>query len=216
VTREPKSSLSEEALAYLAAHTRQDEVLARVERETAGMPRSGMQVSPDQGALLELLARLTQATNALEVGTFTGYSAICIARGLANGGRLTCLELDEEYATIAQRNLEAAGVADRVDLILGPAAATLENMPAEPVYDYVFLDADKTGYDGYYELILPRLTTNGLLLIDNVLMGGGVLEDEMGDSSRAIDALNEKLVTDERVDVAFAFVADGLAFVRKR
>jgi caffeoyl-CoA O-methyltransferase len=216
VTREPKSSLSEEALAYLAAHTRQDEVLARVERETAGMPRSAMQVSPDQGALLELLARLTRATNALEVGTFTGYSAICIARGLADGGRLTCLEVDEEYAEIARRNLDAAGVADRVSLILGPAAQTLEKTPAEPVYDYVFLDADKTGYDDYYELILPRLTTNGLLLIDNVLMGGGVLEDEMGESSQAIDALNAKLVDDERVDVAFAFVADGLAFVRKR
>src|SRR3712207_816519 len=121
MVRGAKTVFSEEALDYLARHSRQDEVLARVERETAAMPRAMMQVSPDQGALIELLVRLTGATHALEVGTFTGYSAICIARGLADGGRLTCLELDVEFATIAQRNLEAASVADRVEIRVGPA-----------------------------------------------------------------------------------------------
>ena len=176
MTRGVKTSLSPEALDYLAGHTRQDDVLAAIERETAEMPRATMQISPDQGALMELLARLTNTTNALEVGTFTGYSAICIARGLAPGGKLTCLELDEEYATIAQRNLERAGVADRVEIRVGPAQQSLGAMPAEPTFDYVFIDADKPGYDAYYELVLPRMTTNGLMLIDNVLMGGGVLD----------------------------------------
>ncbi len=217
MTRGVKTSLSPEALDYLAGHTRQDDVLAAIERETAEMPRATMQISPDQGALMELLARLTNTTNALEVGTFTGYSAICIARGLAPGGRLTCLELDEEYAQIAQRNLERAGVADRVEIRVGPAQQSLEAMPAEPTFDYVFIDADKPGYDAYYELVLPRMTTNGLMLIDNVLMGGGVLDSgEGGPSSTAIDKLNAKVAKDERVDVAFALVADGLAFVRKR
>ena len=216
MVRGAKTNLSEEAVTYLAAHTRQDAVLARIERETAALPGSGMQVSPDQGALLELLARLTQATNALEIGTFTGYSAVCIARGLAPGGKLTCLELNEEYARTAQRNLEDAQVSERVEIVVGPARDALEAMPAEPTFDYVFMDADKTGYADYYELVLPRLATNGLLLIDNVLMGGDVLERDKGASGQAVHELNARIVADERVDVAFALVADGLAFVRKR
>src|SRR3954453_18267170 len=119
--RGAKTKFSAEALEYLAEHARQDEVLARVERETAEMPRSGMQITPDQGALLTILAQLTQATDALELGTFTGYSAICIARGLAPGGRLTCLELEQRFADIADRNLEDAGVRERVDMQVGPA-----------------------------------------------------------------------------------------------
>jgi caffeoyl-CoA O-methyltransferase len=174
-----------------------------------------MQVSPDQGALLELLARLVQARNALEVGTFTGYSAICIARGLAEGGRLTCLELDPDFAAIAQRNLEDAGVAERVEIRVGPAGESLEAMPPEPTFDFVFLDADKPGYPAYYEQILARLTQGGLLLIDNILMRGDVLAPD-GDSSRAVAQLNDAIAADERVDAAFVLVADGLAFVRKR
>ena len=214
--RGAKTKLSEEALEYLAGLSRQDEVLARVERETAGMPRAMMQISPEQGALIELLVRLAGARDALEVGTFTGYSAICVARGLAEGGRLTCLELDEAYADIAQRNLEAAGVADRVAIEVGPAGASLAAMPEEPAFDFVFLDADKTGYPAYYELILPRMRPGALLLIDNILMGGDVLQPEAGSSAEVIAALNDKIAADERVDAAFAMVADGLAFVRKR
>ena len=144
------------------------------------MPRSMMQVSPDQGALMQVLVAAVGAKNALEVGTFTGYSAICIARGLAEGGTLTCLELDDEYADIAQRNIEAAGVEDRVDIVRGPAGASLDAMPEEPMFDFVFLDADKTGYPDYYEQILPRMKPNALLLIDNILMGGDVVDPGAG------------------------------------
>src|SRR3712207_1323589 len=143
MVRGAKTVFSDEALEYLANHSRQDEVLARVERETAERPNAQMQVSPDQGALMELLVKVIGATTALEVGTFTGYSAICIARGLGPAGRLTCLELEDEFADIAQRNLEAAEVADRVTIVRGPAAESLEAMPEEPTYDFVFLDADK-------------------------------------------------------------------------
>ncbi len=214
--RGAKTTLSEAALAYLADHSRQDAVLARVERETAEMPRAMMQISPEQGALMELLVRLTGARDALEVGTFTGYSAICIARGLGEGGRLTCLELDQAYADIAQRNLEAAGVADRVTIEVGPADEALAAMREEPMFDFVFLDADKAGYPAYYELILPRMRPGALLLIDNILMDGDVVEPDAGSSAEVIAGLNDKITADERVDAAFAMVADGLAFVRKR
>jgi caffeoyl-CoA O-methyltransferase len=216
MVRGAKTVFTPEALEYLAQHARQDEVLARVERETAEMPQAIMQISPDQGALLELLTRLVGARNALEVGTFTGYSAICIARGLADGGRLTCLELDEEFARTAQRNLEDAGVADRVEIRVGPAGESLAAMPEEPAFDFVFLDADKPGYPDYYEQILPRMKPGALLLIDNVLMNGDVADPEPGSSAETIARLNDRIAADERVDAAFALVADGVAFVRKR
>jgi caffeoyl-CoA O-methyltransferase len=209
------TEFSAEIGAYLARQSRQDDVLARVEREIAGQPRASMQVQPDQGALLTLLVRAIGARDALEVGTFTGYSAICIARGLPEGGRLTCLELDPDFASTAQRNLEDAGVADRVSIEVGPAGESLARMPAEPAFDFVFLDADKSGYLDYYEMILPRLRTNGLLLVDNTLLGGRVL-DPQDDSARAVAALNERIAADERVDSTMVFIADGIAFVRKR
>ncbi len=132
-----KTEVTQEVVDYLARHARQDEVLERVARETAAMPRAVMATTPDEAALLTMLARLLGARRALEVGTFTGYGAISIARGLADGGRLTCLELDEEYAAIARRNLEDAGVADRVEIVVGPALESLRAMPAEPTFDYV-------------------------------------------------------------------------------
>src|SRR5918997_896167 len=158
---------------YLVRHAGQDPVLERVARETEAMPRAQMLTTPDEAALLTLLARLTGARQALEVGTFPGYGAICIARGLADGGRLTCLELEEEYAAIARRNIEDAGVADRVEIVVGPALESLRAIPAEPTFDYVFLDADKPAYPDYYEEIVPRLLPGGLLLSDNVLLRGG-------------------------------------------
>jgi caffeoyl-CoA O-methyltransferase len=216
MVRGPKTALSPDSLAYLADLTTQDEVLARVERETSEMPRSMMQVSPDQGALLQVLVAAVGATNALEVGTFTGYSAICIARGLGESGRLTCLELEDEYADIAQRNLEDAGVADRVTIVRGPAGESLADMPEEPTYDFVFLDADKTGYPSYYEQILPRMKPSALLLIDNILMGGDVVDPEPGSSNAVVADLNAKIAQDDRVEAAFVMVADGIAVVRKR
>jgi caffeoyl-CoA O-methyltransferase len=210
-----KTEVTQEVVDYLARHAGQDEVLERVARETAEMPNAVMQTTPDEAALLTMLARLVGARRALEVGTFTGYGAISIARGLADGGRLTCLEVDEEYAEIARRNLEDAGVADRVEIVVGPALEALRAMPAEPTFDYVLLDADKPGYPDYYEEIVPRLVPGGLLLIDNVLLGGRVTAPEE-ERERVMDELNERVAADDRVDSAMVLVADGLTFVRRR
>src|SRR5215218_6921123 len=198
---------TEELIEYLGRWgARTDEVLDRVRAETAVMPSAQMQVSADQGALIELLVRLIGATDALEVGTFTGYSAICIARGLKEGGRLTCLELDEDRAAIARRNLDAAGVGDRVEIRVGPAGESLEAMAATPTFDFAFIDADKAGYPEYYELVLARMRPNGLILLDNMLQGGRVLDPDT-DNARTLHALNERIHADERVDVAMTVSA---------
>jgi caffeoyl-CoA O-methyltransferase len=215
VPRGVKVQNSEAVANYLAEHARQDEVLARVERDLLGDPRAPMQISPDQGAVLTLLARATNATNALEIGTFTGYSAICIARGLPAGGRLTCLEIDPDFAATAQRNLEDAGLEDRVTIVLGPAETTLAAMPEEPTYDFAFIDADKHEYADYYELVLARTKPGGLILIDNTLLGGRVI-DPQDERSQIVAALNDRIAADERVDSAMALIADGVTFVRKR
>jgi caffeoyl-CoA O-methyltransferase len=207
---------TEELLAYLSRYgARTDEVLERVRAETAVMPNAIMQVAADQGALMELVVRLIGARDALEVGTFTGYSAICIARGLAEGGRLTCLELDEEFAAIAHRNLEAAGVADRVEIRVGPAKPSLEAIAPEPAFDFAFIDADKPGYPDYYELVLERMRPGGLVLLDNMLQDGRVVAPDT-ESARVIDQLNRRIHDDDRVDMAMTIAADGLTFVRVR
>jgi caffeoyl-CoA O-methyltransferase len=207
---------TEELIGYLGRWgARTDDVLERVRAETSVMPAAQMQVSADQGALIELLVRLIGAKDALEVGTFTGYSAICIARGLPEDGRLTCLELDEERAAVARRNLEAAGVADRVEILVGPAGESLEAMAAAPAFDFAFIDADKAGYPEYYELVLERMRRGGLVLLDNMLQGGRVLTRET-ESAQIVDDLNRRIHADERVDMAMTISADGLTFVRVR
>ena len=203
-------------LAYLGRYgARTDDVLDRVRAETAEMPAAQMQVTADQGALIELLVKLTGAKDALEVGTFTGYSAICIARGLGENGRLTCLELDPERAAIARANLDEAGVGERVEILVGPAGESLEAMAAVASFDFAFIDADKTGYPEYYELVLQRMRPGGLILLDNMLQGGGVLTHE-SENARVIDELNQRIHDDERVDMAMTISADGLTFVRVR
>ena len=207
---------TDELVDYLARWgARTDEVLDRVRTETAERPDAAMQISPDQGALMELVVRLIGTENALEVGTYTGYSAICIASGLAEGGKLTCLEISEEFAEIARRNIDDAGVGDRVEIKLGPAQEALEAMPAEPTYDFAFIDADKPGYPEYYELVLARMRRGGLILLDNMLQGGRIVAPER-ESTRIIDALNKRIHDDERVDVAMTVAADGLTFARVR
>jgi caffeoyl-CoA O-methyltransferase len=210
-----KTQITQEMVDYLARHSRQDDVLAQVEQETAGMPSAQMATTPDEAALLTMLARLTGARRALEIGTFTGYGAISIARGLGDGGSLTCLEVSEDYASIARRHVEEAGLSDRVEIVVGPAADALRAMPEEPTFDYVFIDADKTAYPAYYELVVPRLVTGGLLLLDNVLLRGAVL-DPRDERSRIMAVLNDRVTADERVDSVMVFVADGLTLVRKR
>jgi caffeoyl-CoA O-methyltransferase len=207
---------TEELLAYLARYgARTDDVLERVRAETAVRPDAEMQIAADQGALMELVVRLIGAKDALEVGTFTGYSAICIARGLADGGRLTCLELSEEFAATARRNIDAAGVGDRVEIRLGPAKESLAAIPAEPAFDFAFIDADKPGYPDYYELVLARMRRGGLVLLDNMLQGGRVVAPDT-ENARVVDALNRRIHEDDRVDMAMTIAADGLTFVRVR
>jgi len=218
------TALSDELHEYMIAHgARQDEVLRRVEAETAAMGEiSIMQIAPDQGALMTMLCRLAGARDAIELGTFTGYSAICIARGLEPGGRLIACELSEEYARTATANLEAAGVADRVEVRVGPAAETLQAMPERELFDFAFIDADKTGYPDYYEQVLARTRPGGLIVLDNVLAAGLVVGDDEGfdrmskESVEAIRRVNDLVSADERVDSAMVGVADGLMLARKR
>jgi caffeoyl-CoA O-methyltransferase len=211
--------LTPELYEYLVdVGSRQDEVLVRVERETAELGAiSVMQIAPDQGALMTLLVQAIGASQALEIGTFTGYSAICIARGLAPGGRLVCCELSEEYAVIARDNLEAAGVGDRVEIAIGPAAETLEALPTGETLDFAFIDADKTSYPVYYEQVLARLRPGGLVVLDNVVQGGRVLAPEPGDeSANALAELNRAIAEDARVDIVMLPIADGITIARKR
>ena len=203
---------------YLLAHSEPaDEVLQdlaeETHRELGGA--AGMQISHDEGELLTMLVRLVGARNAVEVGTFTGYSSICIARGLPDDGRLLCCDVSEEWTSIARRYWERAGLTDRISLEIGPAVETLRALPAEESLDFAFIDADKTGYPSYVEEILPRLRPGGLMVLDNMLRGSRVL-DPQNDDDRAIHALNESLVADDRVDVVLLPVRDGVSLARVR
>ena len=204
-----------ELTAYLTRFAGQDEVLARVARETQQLPNAAMISSADQSALLTILARMLDAKVAVEVGTFTGYGAICIARGLADGGRLTCFEVSQELAAIARRNLEAAGVADRVSITLGPADEHLAALPEEPHIDLAYVDADKTGYPGYYDALVPRLRPGGLIALDNTLLRGRVL-DPQDERAQTMAALNERIAADERVESVLLGLNDGVTLARRR
>jgi caffeoyl-CoA O-methyltransferase len=216
------TALDDELHDYVVEHgAREDEVLRRVREETAAMGTiSAMQVAPDQGAFLTMLCRLLGAREAIELGTFTGYSAICIARGLADGGRLVACEISEEYAATAAGNLDAAGVADRVEIRIGPAAESLAAIPEREILNFAFIDADKTGYSDYYELLLARMRPGGVIAVDNVLAGGDVVRDEPMDFSAesvaAIGEINDKIATDDRVDCVMLAIADGVTLARKR
>jgi predicted O-methyltransferase YrrM len=203
----------------VARGAREDEALARVRETTAELGSiSVMQVSPDEGALLSMLARLTGARRAIELGTFTGYSAICIARGLAEEGALIACELASERAEAARSTFADAGVADRVEVRVGPAQEALDALEeegAEP-FDFAFIDADKVGYRGYYESCLRLLRPGGLIAIDNTLRAGGVLDPGDDEGTAVVAELNELIAGDERVDVAMLTVADGVTLVRNR
>ncbi|HEX3931916.1 MAG TPA: O-methyltransferase [Nocardioides sp.] len=203
---------------YLLAHSEPaDEVLRDLAELTRRdlAPQSGMQISHDEGELLTMLVRLTGAKQAVEVGTFTGYSSICIARGLPDDGHLLCCDVSKEYTSVARDHWARAGLTDRIELRIAPAVETLRSLRTEPYLDFAFIDADKTGYPAYVEEILPRLRTGGLMVLDNMLRDGRVLAPE-NDDDRAIDTLNEALVADHRVDVVLLPVRDGVSLARKR
>jgi caffeoyl-CoA O-methyltransferase len=214
------TSLNPQLYEYLAAHrTERDPVLAELARETEARlgAISLMQIAPEQGAFMTMLAQLIGARSAVEVGTFTGYSAVCIARGLADGGRLLCCDINQEWTAIARRYWEKAGVAHKIDLRLGPALDTLRGLPAGTQFDLAFVDADKPNYRQYYEEIIKRLRRNGVILFDNVLWMGQVLDaTSLDDSTRAIRELNDFVAQDERVESVMLPISDGLTIARKR
>lgn len=219
----PKSFFLDAALhGYLVAHgTPPDEVQRALIEETAGLGDvARMQIAPEQGAFLTILTRLLGATDVVEVGTFTGYSALCIARGLPPGGRLVCCDVSEEWTAVARRHWEAAGVAERIELSLAPAIETLRALPVDAALDLAFVDADKASYVDYYEELVPRLRPGGVLLADNVLWGGAVVggDAKPGDDPNldAITAFNDHVVADPRVDIVMLAIADGLTLAAKR
>jgi caffeoyl-CoA O-methyltransferase len=210
--------LSEELARYVADHSSQpDPVLAGLIDDTRALGSvAGMQISPDQGAFITLITKMMGVRTAIEVGTFTGYSSICIARGLPGDGRLIACDVSDEWTTIARQAWRAAGVADRIDLRLGPAADTLATLPANLVVDLAFIDADKGGYRTYYDLLMPMLRPGGVILVDNVLWSGRVADPaNTEDDTVALRAFNRYVANDHRVEVAMVPLADGLSIIRK-
>lgn len=220
----PRSTtLTDPLYAYLIAHSlREPPVLTRLRMETATAtgPDAGMQIAPEQGQFMALLVELTGARRLLEVGTFTGYSALACALALPPDGRLVACDVSEEWTAMARRYWKEAGVEERIDLRLGPALGTLDALLADggaDSFDMAFIDADKTGYDAYYERALRLVRPGGLILLDNVLRNGRVVDPAPDDdNSRAIHALNVKLHTDERVSLSMIPVGDGLTLARRR
>jgi caffeoyl-CoA O-methyltransferase len=204
---------------YLVAHGAPPDPVARaLIEETAKLgPIAGMQIAPEQGAFMTWLARTLGAEQALEIGTFTGYSTLCLARGLPERGRVLALDLSAEWTAIGRRHWEQAEVAHKIELRLGPALDSLRALPQEPRFDLAFLDADKTGYAAYLEEILPRLRTDGVILVDNVLWGGSVIDPSRQDRDTvAIRAFNDAVAGDPRVDAVMIPLSDGLTLLRKR
>ncbi|GAA3464444.1 O-methyltransferase [Saccharothrix longispora] len=189
---------------------------ALVERTLALGGVSEMQVPPEQGALLTLLARTAGARFAVEVGTFTGYSTLALATGVGPGGRVLTCDVSDEWTAIARQAWEAAGVADRVQVELGPAADTLRGLPLDPVVDLVFIDADKAGYVEYWELLVPRVRPGGLILADNVLYAGEAASPDATGNARAIRDFNAHVKADNRVESVLLTIADGLTIARKK
>ncbi|HVW20113.1 MAG TPA: class I SAM-dependent methyltransferase [Opitutaceae bacterium] len=212
-------ALGPEQYAYLVRMRSRagDPLLAELRRETERVcgGDARMLATEEQGDFFTLLAGALGVKSAVEVGTFTGFSSLCLARGLAPGGRLLCCDVSAEWTAIARRYWQRAGVEDRIELRLGPAAETLAALEPGRSFDFAFIDADKTGYDRYYELLLPRMRPGGLLVFDNMLSHGDVVAPRT-ERDRALDALNRKLAADPRVESVLLPIADGLHFCRKK
>jgi caffeoyl-CoA O-methyltransferase len=206
---------------YLLEHSlREPPVLAELREATASHPWAGMQISPEQGQLMALLVQAIGARRAIEIGTFTGYSALWVALALPDDGKLVCCDVNAEWTAIGQKYWARAGVAPKIDLRIAPALATLERLLAAGgtgAYDFAFIDADKTGYDAYYERCLQLLRRGGMIAIDNVLWGGSVADPKKRSrDTRALRALNKKIHRDERVAMSMLPVGDGVTLVLKR
>jgi caffeoyl-CoA O-methyltransferase len=203
---------------YLLEHrSPDDEVVRQLREETARLGgQAVMQVAPEQATFLRILVAATGARRAVEVGTFTGLSALSIARGLPADGRLLCLDVSEEWTAIARGAWAKAGVAERIELRIAPAAETLRALPEGPQFDFAFIDADKKGYPVYWEEIVRRLRPGGLIAVDNVLWGGDVVRpEEQEDDVVAIRRFNELVLADPRVESVMLAIADGLTLARK-
>jgi len=215
----PKSFfLTPEIHEYVVAHgTPPDAVQQSLIDETAQLPMAMMQISPEQGAFMTLLTRAIGARQAVEVGTFTGYSALAIARGLPDDGKLLCCDVSDEWTAIGKRAWADAGIAHKIELRLAPAVDTLRALPDEEHIDLAFIDADKPSYAVYYEELLRRLRPNGLILVDNTLWGGAIIKPEVDDESTlALRVFNDAVAADDRVDSALLTIGDGLTMLRKR
>ena len=205
---------------YVLKHSlREHPAQTALRAATKAHPHAGMQISPEQGQFMALLVRLLGACNTLEVGVFTGYSALSVALALPNDGRLLACDISDEYTRVGKPYWEQAGVAHKIDLQLAPAVATLDARlaaGAAGTYDFAFIDADKTAYDGYYERCLRLLRPGGLIAIDNTLWGGSVARPAETADTAALQALNDKLHRDERIDLSLLPIGDGLSLARKR
>lgn len=204
----------------LSSSLREDPALAQLRRETAALPEASLQIAPEQGQLMALLVRLLNARRCLEIGVFTGYSALCVALALPPEGNLVACDVSAPWTSIAQRHWREAGVGERIDLHLAPALQTLDGLLAAgqaQTFDFAFVDADKENYLHYYERVLQLLRSGGLMLIDNVLWGGSVVDPTKHDEeTRTIRSLNRHIHADDRVDMSLVPIGDGLTIVRKR
>ncbi|MGV7206866.1 class I SAM-dependent methyltransferase [Oxalobacteraceae bacterium A2-2] len=213
-------NLTDQLYRYVIGHSlREHPEQAALRQATASHPRAGMQIAPEQGQFMSLLVKLIGARKAIEVGVFTGYSALTVALSLPSDGTLLACDISEEYTSIGKPYWERAGVAHKIQLELGPASGTLERhlrAGEAGLYDFAFIDADKTGYDAYYEQCLQLLRPGGLIAIDNVLWDGSVAEAAQDADTAALQALNRKLHADMRVDLSLLPVGDGLTLARKR
>ena len=214
-------NLTEPLYRYLQAHSlREPDALRALREETAPMPRAGMQISPEQGQLMALLVKLLGARRTLEIGVFTGYSALAVALALPEDGRIVACDLSEEWTAIARRHWERAGVAHKIDLRLAAAMRTLDALLAEGgagAFDFAFIDADKANYVAYYERCLELLRPGGLVAADNTLWSGRVADpDDHSEDTEAIRAFNDHLHRDGRVDIAMLSIGDGLTLARRK
>ncbi len=215
------SAIDERSYQYLVrTSVREPEVARRLREETQKMPNAQMQIGPEQGQFMQLLVQLLRAKKALEVGVFTGYSALWVALGLPNDGRIIACDVSEEYTNVARSYWKEAGVDEKIDLRLGPALETMESLVEggeSGTFDFAFIDADKTNYENYFELSLQLIRRGGLILIDNTIWSGKVADPSVQDDDTvAIRRLNEKLLRDERVTLSMLTVGDGLTLALKR